>query len=280
MYKKACLVFLIAILIPSFSFAEIKTIYATHKYQMGDNDSKNDARRMCFLEAKRKALEKAGTYIRSHTEIKNLQLTKDEISIYSAALLKVETISEKWKLEGSNMTVILTVKADVDSKTVDEQLSKLTKDTSAQKKIKDQQRRLNKLEREVTELQKQLGSVEASEAATLRKERNVTFKQIDKIEAKKIAILNSIEAKTKDALKYVESGMTITEVYSLLGPPRTTEDRFVGIFQESSASWSCMNYGNVWVIARNAIVKCIVYSKCYNACTTCGNSIWRSCIAK
>jgi hypothetical protein len=52
MYQKTFLLILITVLIPYFSNADIKTIYATHKYVMGDNDSKNDARKMCFLEAR------------------------------------------------------------------------------------------------------------------------------------------------------------------------------------------------------------------------------------
>ena len=115
MFKKICLLFFVLILLPSLSFGKVKTIHASHKYIMGDNDSKNDARKMCFIEAKRKALEMAGTYIKSSTEIKNLQLTKDEITIYSSALLKVETVKEEWKFIGENLAVFLTVKADVDT---------------------------------------------------------------------------------------------------------------------------------------------------------------------
>lgn len=79
--------------IPLTISAEIETISATHKYVMGDNDSKNDARRMCFMEAKRKVLEKAGSYIESNTTVKNYQLAKDEIIAYSAALLKFASVT-------------------------------------------------------------------------------------------------------------------------------------------------------------------------------------------
>ena len=46
MLRIAYLVFFILILIPYTSLAETKIIFAEHKYIMGDNDSKNDARRM------------------------------------------------------------------------------------------------------------------------------------------------------------------------------------------------------------------------------------------
>ena len=62
MVNKACLViFTLFILIPCISHAKMETIYAHNKYIMGDNDSKNDAGRMCFLEAKRKVLERVRT---------------------------------------------------------------------------------------------------------------------------------------------------------------------------------------------------------------------------
>ena len=123
--------------LPSQSLAKTEVIYATHKTVMGDNDSKNDARRMCFLEAKRQVLEKAGTYIETQTKVQNYQLTKDEISTYAAALLKVDVVKEEWKLVGENMAVEMTVKANVDTNYVEQQLSRIQKDTSVQKKIKD-----------------------------------------------------------------------------------------------------------------------------------------------
>ncbi len=105
---------------------------------MGDNDSKNDARHMCFIEAKRKVLEKAGTFIESRTEIKKYRLSQDEIYAYSAVLLKIETVKEDWKFIGENMAIIISVKADVDTSYIDKQLTKIKTDTSVQEKIKDQ----------------------------------------------------------------------------------------------------------------------------------------------
>ncbi len=259
----SCLVVIALILFPVCVNAEIKIIKASHTYKMGDNDSRNDARHMCFLEAKRIVLEKAGTYIESHTKIRNYRLAKDEISAYSAALLKVETIDEKWE----DMALTLTVKAEVDTRYIEKQLSKIKQDTSVQKKIKDQQSRLQELERTVVKLQKQLATVDAPKAATLRKERNVVFKRIDKIQARKIAIVTKIKSTTKDALKLIERGMTEIEVISLIGQPR-------------SRGWDReWNYGNVWIIFEQGIVGCIVRSKCFKHRYYCKNHL-SSCIVK
>ena len=275
MLKNICFVFFVIILLPSLSFGKVKTIHASHKYIMGDNDSKNDARKMCFIEAKRKALEMAGTYIKSNTEIKNLQLTKDEITIYSSALLKVETVKEEWKFIGENLAVFLTVKAEVDTGYIEGQLTKIKRDSSVQKKITNQQRRLQQLERNVVELQKQLGAVDSTKAATLRKERNVTFKQIDELQELKIAIVTKIKAETKKVIQYVELGMTISEVKSLVGEPRSYYDTLYALG---------LNYGNVIVLIESGLVSCIIKSTCYGMYSSCAqyrsSSKARNCIIK
>ena len=77
---------------------------------MGDNDTKNDAKRICFLEAKRLCIEKAGTYIESNSKVINGKLTRDEIRTYAAAILKVEIVSEETKFIGENAAILMTVK--------------------------------------------------------------------------------------------------------------------------------------------------------------------------
>ena len=232
MLRKTCLLLLVLILIPCISHAETKIIFADHKYVMGDNDSKNDARRMCFLEAKRKVLEKAGTYIESHTQTKNFQLTKDEINSYAAALLKIETVKEDWKSSGENMAVFMTVKAEVDTGYIEKQLAKIKKDTSVQKKIKDQQARLQELEHKFIVLQKQLGKVDSSKALVLRKERKEVFDEIDAIGSRYQEVIHAYDDKkiasirlAKRMLNHVEMGMSVEEVEYILGKPKGVRDR-------------------------------------------------------
>ena len=46
-------------------FAQIDTVEATYKYVMGDNDTKTDARNLCFLNAKKLCMEKTGMFVQS-----------------------------------------------------------------------------------------------------------------------------------------------------------------------------------------------------------------------
>jgi len=229
MLRIAYFVFLILLVIPCASLAETKIIFAEHKYVMGDNDSKTDARRMCLLEAKRIVLEKSGTYIESRTEVKDFQLTKDEISAYASALLKVDVVKEEWKFIGENMVILMTVKAEVDMNSVEKQLYNIRQDTSLQKKMKDQQIRLQELERKVLKLQKQLEIANPSQAIPLRKEKEIVLKDIDDIEARYKYALSKLNArkaaeaenvnKVKKFIRYIEIGMTPEEVEYILGKP-------------------------------------------------------------
>jgi hypothetical protein len=262
------------LLLSSQSFAKSEIIYASHRSIMGDNDSKNDARRMCFLEAKRKVLEKAGTYIESHTNVRNYQLTKDEITTYTAALLKVDVVKENWQLVAESLAISITVKAVVETNYVEQQLSKIQKDTSAQQKIKNQQMQLRTLERKLADLQKQIASADVTKAAPLRKERNVVFEEIDELEAKKIKIQSKISTITADIMKYTDKGMTRKEVISLVGNPRST-----------GCNGNAYNYGYVWVVFRNEIAACFIYYDCFGTKGRCNCSYYldyypKECVAK
>ncbi len=185
MLKKLSIIMLI-IALPAFSYAEIKIFNETHKYIMGDNDSKNDARRICFLEAKRKILDRAGVYIESSTEVKNYQLTKDEISAYSGALLKVGIENEEWKLVGENMAVFLSVKAEVDTDSINKKLAEIKKDDDLQDRIIKQQSQLDKLEQRIANLQRQLGTKDKDKANSLLDERKKVLKNIEEIQASSV----------------------------------------------------------------------------------------------
>lgn len=261
----------VSLIIPSTSFAEVELIYATHKYVMGDNDSKNDARRMCFLEAKRTVLEKAGTYIESFTEVRNAQLTKDEIFAYSAALLTIETVKEQWKQVGENMTVRMTVKANVDKSYILTQLVKIRSDASVQKKIIVQQKKVQELERRVLKLQKALETTDGSKVAILRKDRNIVFRDIYDLENLRIEIMSNIRASTRDALSYVERGMTPAEVKSLIGAPRATNSLVSNLY---------LNYGDVWLIFESDVLRCVIYSQCFNVSKYLCSYYYNKCVAK
>jgi hypothetical protein len=234
--------FIIPLLFVPSVYAAAETIYSSYKYTMGDNDTKNDAKRICFLEAKRLAIEKAGTYIESSTEVRNFQLTRDEIRIYAAAIIKVDIVSEEINFVGESTVIFMTVKAEVDLDSFRGRVKQIKSDRELEKKVKEQQMQLQMMEDKIKNLQRQLTTKDFDETVKVRKERKETFERIDELERVKY----QISSKTKSAKEMIKSGMTIEEVIKFAGVPRG---------RATCTSDSYLNYGAIWVWFESGIAK-------------------------
>ena len=239
---------LTALILPTSALAEVQTITATHTYILGDNDSRNDARQLCFLQAKQKVLEQAESFIQSHSVINNFELTKDQMTSYSAAVLSVEIVKEDVGLSNGQHTLTITVKADVDVDQVNTLLAAIVADKSVADRVARQQQEIRELEGQVQTLNSRLSVATTGMASELRKERMVVLKNIaglDRIQlvaTQRIAReQETIQQKTEMILKYVLRDMTPQEVLSLLGEPVKK-----GLFSSSGFGLNWY-YGELWI---------------------------------
>ena len=231
-YLLAFLVIGIWMLPLGLASAQVQTITASHTYVMGDNDSRNDARQLCFLQAKRKA----GSFIQSHSVVESFNLTKDQITSYSAAVLSVETVKEDFGFSNGHNELTLTVKADVDVGQVNKLLATIVADKNLADRVAQQQQQIRDLEAQVQTLNFRVSVATPGAASELRKERTVVFENIAELEHIKLAASRridsereSIRQKTEIILKYVLRRMTPQEVRNLVGEPvkkTDFQDRF------------------------------------------------------
>lgn len=115
--------------------AEVRTITAIGEYRMGDNDTRTDAKRLALLDAKRLALEQAGTYIEGITQIKNFDLTKEEIRAYTAGIVEVIEESTQTAMEGDTTVVRVNITVKIDPDVVREQIESLRKNEEAKAEL-------------------------------------------------------------------------------------------------------------------------------------------------
>ena len=97
-FKISCLAIFtifISLLTPP-AFAEIKTFVKEYTYRAGDEDSRNSSRTIALREVKRLLLEELGIYLESQTEVKNFQMTKDQITTLTAGIVSTEVIEDTW----------------------------------------------------------------------------------------------------------------------------------------------------------------------------------------
>ena len=158
------IILLTALILPTVAFAEVQTFTATHTYILGDHDSKDDARQRCLLEAKRKILEQAGVYIESASEVKNFDLTKDNITSFAAAVMQVKDTKENFGFENGHMTMTLKLTAQVDLEEVRKQLAARQVDAGVREDVAVQKESLKRLEAKLEAMQGQQGGQSSGHA--------------------------------------------------------------------------------------------------------------------
>ncbi|NTV54633.1 MAG: tetratricopeptide repeat protein [Syntrophaceae bacterium] len=140
------------------AFAEIKVIEADGFYIMGDNESKIDARRIAVQEAKRKALEQAGTYVESLTAVTNNQLTKDEIKMYTAGILMTEVLSEEMRGPSERPEIYIKIRSTIDTDMLTAQIDRYRKNEILEDQLKASYKENDDLKKERDLLVKQLAA--------------------------------------------------------------------------------------------------------------------------
>jgi TPR repeat protein len=143
------------LILPISVFAENQTFTATHTYILGDHDSKDDARQRCLLEAKRKILEQAGVYIESASEVKNFDLTKDNITSFAAAVMQVKDTKEEVSFQQGHMSLTLKLTAQVDLAEIRKQLAARQVDSGVREDMAAQKEHMKRLEAQLEAMRKQ-----------------------------------------------------------------------------------------------------------------------------
>ncbi len=144
------------------AFAETKTVTTTGKFVMGDLDSKSDAKNVALMNAKRMALEEAGTYLTSLTEVKNYELSQDEISSLAAGIICVEILDEKWTMEGESLAVVLTIKATINTDDLDNRINSMKENKDVVEDFKTIQAELDQLKQELEKIKAQGDKADSS----------------------------------------------------------------------------------------------------------------------
>ncbi len=83
------------VLSPLVCFAETTEIISEGMYIMGDGETPIIAEGKALEQAKRTAVEQAGTYVKSYSKVKNFQIAEDEVQILASGIMEVTVIDKK-----------------------------------------------------------------------------------------------------------------------------------------------------------------------------------------
>jgi len=144
-------------LVLSFSMAglasaEVVTFEEEYAYQASEYDSKVSCRTLALEQVKRLLLERLGTYLESESEVKNFQLTKDQIVVLTAGVVRTEILDERW--DGKDYH--LKARIAVDPQDVARSIEDLRQDRQKTKELEESKKKADELLKETERLKKEL----------------------------------------------------------------------------------------------------------------------------
>ncbi len=151
-------------------FAEMRTIEADGYYIMGDDLEENQgvAKERAREDAKRAASEKVGVFIESISEVKNSELTRDEIRTISANILKVISAPVMPEVSGESIKFHCHITVTVDTSNVTDQLLQdRQKLDELLRQNKEQAAEIDRLNAEIKNLRDKFKNASESERAEI-----------------------------------------------------------------------------------------------------------------
>ena len=196
------------------------TIIAEGRYLMGDRDSRNDAKEYALLDAKKKVMEQAGTFIRSSTTVKNFQMSDQEIQAYTAGLIRTEILEERFEPVGETMAAVVTIRAVVNLQEIAQQLSEMQSEGELTEDI-------SLLQSEYQQAKAQIDSLQA--APVHERQKNNAARRIAWRKLRELDLLTrlAMEARRRQPnVGYMESLVT---QFQRIHPRITFVDGYLGV---------------------------------------------------
>ena len=112
-----------------------RVVRSSGDYRMSDHDTRIDATRLAIDYAKRQALEEVAIYLDSTTEVKNLDVTRDEIRMYTAGIVTVLAQQISTRLEDGEIVIHVDLTAQVDEHEVIQAIAALRENELAKQEL-------------------------------------------------------------------------------------------------------------------------------------------------
>jgi hypothetical protein len=168
----------------------LRVVTATGEYRMGEHDTRTDATRLAIESAKRQALEQVATYLESVTEVKNLDVTRDEIRAYTAGSVTVLNQQVRTRLEDGSAVIHVDLTAQVDRDEVISAINGLRDNEGAAQQLASLRAETDQLRQQLDAANQALAAANTAEqvqALTLQRQQVLNQMQSDSLVAQALA---------------------------------------------------------------------------------------------
>jgi len=236
----------------NLAFAGIKVFIEDYTYQASKADCKLSSRTIASEQVKRLLLEELATYLESETEVRNFRLTKEQIIILTAGIVRVEIIDENW--DGKEYS--LKAKIEADPKEVIKSIDHLRQDSQKTKALEEARKKAYVVLEEVKKLKREMGSAQDGKAeqdqytkainalrATDWFERGITLENASNVQEAMEAFDKAIELDPQAAWAYYNRGLA----YGKVGDYRQAIRDFDKVIElNPQAAWAYKDRGAVY----------------------------------
>jgi hypothetical protein len=136
------------------AFAKTVTYVKEYTYQASELDSKLSSRTIALTQVKKLLLEELGTYLISESEVKDFELTKDQVSSLTAGIVMTVIIDEQW----DGKTYFLKAKISTDTDELIRSINNIRKNQEQNKNWEEVRGKTEEALKEIEKLRKDMES--------------------------------------------------------------------------------------------------------------------------
>src|SRR5215510_2374252 len=168
----------------------LRVVQSAGESRMGDHDTRTDATRLAIETATRDALEQVATYLQSVTEVKNLDITRDEIRSYTAGIVTVLNQQTTTRIENGEIVVHVDLTTQADEHEVIQAIASLRENESAKQQLVSLRMETDQLRQQLEAANRALAAANTAEevnALTLQRQQVLNQMQADSLVAEALA---------------------------------------------------------------------------------------------
>lgn len=178
-----------------------RVVTVSSDYRMGAHDTRTDAIRMALESAKRQALEQVATYLESVTEIRNLDITRDELRTFTAGSIMVLDQQTSTRIDHGAVVIHVDLTAQVDRTEAIQAITALRTNDSLKQELMALQTEADRLRQQLDAANQALATAQSSE-------------QIQALLAERQRLLDQIQA---DSLRTAGISGQSLSIYPMIG---------------------------------------------------------------
>ena len=228
------LFFLLILFVPYCAFAETKTFIKEYTYQASEDDSRNSSRVTALREVKRLLLEELGTYLESITEVKNFQLTKDQINSLTAGIVRTEIVDEKWNGE----KYWIKTKIVADENDVIKSIDNLRKDRDKSRELEDTKKRADAILEENKKLREELALAKGNAKQQVQRRYDKSIKELSAFEWLESGYKNHMQGDFNAAIADYTKAIELNPKFDLAYNNRGMAYHALGKYNEALAEYN------------------------------------------